>query len=107
VGRRFRFRLALALHCTVRELEQRLDHAELVEWMAYDAAIEPFGDKRADLRAAVVAAASQAPHVKGNVEMAGFLLFPEDRFDVDDDQEAAIDRLLDRAAARAACADAE
>lgn len=39
---------------TVDELLTRLTSRELSEWMAY-ASIEPFGEQRADLRAALVA----------------------------------------------------
>lgn len=35
VSRKFYFRLALALGCTVKELLQRCDAAELAEWQAY------------------------------------------------------------------------
>lgn len=40
--------------CTVDELLGRMSARELSEWMAY-AQIEPFGEKRADLRAGIVA----------------------------------------------------
>ena len=55
--RRFYFRLALALGCTVRELLERLDSQELAEWTAY-AEIEPWGEERADLRSGIHAAAT-------------------------------------------------
>ena len=76
-----------------------MSFAEYVEWNSYFA-IEPFGDYRADLRAAVVSAASQAPHVTGNPSFEDFILFKEDRFDEvdEDDEEAVLDRILDRAA---------
>jgi hypothetical protein len=80
----------------VSELEQRLTHAEYVEWQAY-AAIEPFGDGRADLRAAIVAAASQAPHLKSIPKVSSFLPYPEDRFDPPESEEDQFDRVLDRA----------
>jgi len=41
--RRFAFRLALRLKMTVRELLDRMDSAELTEWMAY-ALLEPLPD---------------------------------------------------------------
>jgi len=53
--RRFAFRLALALGCTVRELLARLTAAELAEWQAFYR-LEPWGDVRADLRAGHIAA---------------------------------------------------
>ena len=40
--------------CTVDELLGRMSARELSEWMAY-AQIEPFGEKRADLRSGIVA----------------------------------------------------
>ena len=55
--RRFYFRLALALCCTVRELLERLDAQELAEWTAY-ADLEPWGEERADLRSGIHAAAT-------------------------------------------------
>jgi hypothetical protein len=44
----------LALGCTVDELLGRVTSRELTEWMAYER-LEPFGEWRADLRAALVA----------------------------------------------------
>lgn len=41
--RRFLFRLAIRLGCTVRELLLRIDSAELSEWIAFDR-LEPFED---------------------------------------------------------------
>lgn len=52
--RRFYFRLALGLGCTVAELLRRLSSAELSEWMRYWN-VEPWGEERADMRAAIVA----------------------------------------------------
>lgn len=40
---------------TVRQLLESTDSRELAEWQAY-AAIEPFGDIRADIRAGIIAA---------------------------------------------------
>lgn len=51
----FVFRLALALRCTVSELLIRVSSRELAEWQAY-ARLEPFGERHADLRSAIVAA---------------------------------------------------
>ncbi len=48
------FRLALALGKTVGEIERTMSAFELREWMSY-AAMEPWGDTRADMRAAVIA----------------------------------------------------
>ena len=49
------FRLALALGSTVAELQLRMSSHEFAEWRAY-AQIEPFGQDRSDLGAAIVAA---------------------------------------------------
>ena len=53
-ARRFAFRLALALGMTVREMLTRMSALELAEWQRYYD-VEPFGEERADLRAAIVA----------------------------------------------------
>lgn len=47
--RRFYFRLALALGCTVSELLDRVDSAELTEWIAFDS-VEPIGAWRFDFQ---------------------------------------------------------
>jgi hypothetical protein len=39
---------------SVRELTERLSSREIAEWIAYYQ-IEPFGEERADLRAAIIA----------------------------------------------------
>jgi hypothetical protein len=59
----FVMRLALALGMTKRELCERMDVAELREWMAFDRYIEPFG--REWQQTGVLAALTIAPHVKG------------------------------------------
>jgi len=51
--RRFYFRLALALGCTVEELLDRITALELDEWLAYYN-LEPWGEERADLRAGII-----------------------------------------------------
>lgn len=66
------FRLALALGCTVSELTARLSSKELVEWWAYSN-LEPWGDRRADLRSAIQAYASAAPWSK-TAKVTDFLL---------------------------------
>lgn len=53
--RQFLFRLALVLGRTVAELEETLSSRELSEWIAFYA-MEPFGEQRADLRSAIIAA---------------------------------------------------
>ena len=52
--------MALALGCTVKELKQRMDVREFMEWIAYYK-ISPFGEERADLRAGIIAAAISNP----------------------------------------------
>ncbi len=44
----------MMLHCSVAEAQERIDSQEFAEWMAYDR-VDPFGEHRADLRAALVA----------------------------------------------------
>ena len=58
----FCFRLALVLGMTVAELNQRMSSRELSEWMAFYR-IEPFGDVRGDVQAAVIAQSTLAPHM--------------------------------------------
>lgn len=54
--RRFGHRLALAVgRADVDGLLAELSSPQIAEWMAYFA-IEPFGERRADLRAAIIAA---------------------------------------------------
>ena len=48
---------------TVKQLLANISSIEISEWMAY-ARIEPFGEKRADLRAASIAQAVLMPHIK-------------------------------------------
>lgn len=83
--------------------------AEYQEWRLFDA-IEPFGGHRADWQAASVGFAAAKPHLTGSPTLRDFLPFDERRFDPapDDDEWADhLDRVLDRAAARAAAADRE
>ena len=53
--RRFKFRLALALGMTVRQLETQIENSELMEWMAFFG-LEPWGSVRDDYRAGLIAA---------------------------------------------------
>ena len=48
------FRLALALGIPVRELQGRMDAREFGCWAAFQT-IEPFGDARGDMQAAIIA----------------------------------------------------
>jgi hypothetical protein len=57
------FRLALELGKTVRELETGLSSAEFDEWAMFEAQ-EPFGYRRHNMHAGIMAAASIAPHVR-------------------------------------------
>jgi hypothetical protein len=64
---------------TVRELLERIDSAELTEWIAFDQ-LEPFGEARADVRAGVIAAAtvnSGFRRPENNVSPIDFCLFAE------------------------------
>jgi hypothetical protein len=61
--KKFYHRLAIALGMTVRELLQRMDSRELVDWIAYWQ-LEPWGEERADLRAGIVASAATNVWVK-------------------------------------------
>lgn len=45
----------MALGMSVAQCQREVSAAEFSEWMAYDR-IEPFGERRADLRAGIVAA---------------------------------------------------
>lgn len=49
------FSLALRMGCTVRELLERLDAREFLQWLAYHQ-IDPWDEERADWRAGMVAA---------------------------------------------------
>lgn len=48
-----RFRLAAVLGCSEGEIKQRLSAAELFDWQLLEG-IEPWGERRADYRAAVI-----------------------------------------------------
>jgi hypothetical protein len=48
------FRIALALGCTVREAQERVNSAEFAEWSAYYA-ISPWDGYRGDVQAALIA----------------------------------------------------
>jgi hypothetical protein len=61
--RRFYFRLALALGCTVGELLDRMDSKELSEWIAFDQC-EPIGEWRGDYRTGMLCAMTANMHRK-------------------------------------------
>jgi len=58
---------------TVRELLMRIDSRELSEWMAFYS-IEPFGELRADMRAAMVAFHIAAGAGAKDIKIEDFLL---------------------------------
>ena len=71
--------MALALGCTVRELLCRLTARELREWELYYS-LEPFGEQRADMRAALIAMTTA--QVMGGkkaqkLKLRDFMLYPE------------------------------
>lgn len=83
-------RLALAMGRTAAELEATLSHAEFIEWAAFYR-LDPWGEQRADLRAAQIAVATLAPHTPKGSPLPNprdLLLFPDDRLDLPDDLEA-------------------
>ncbi len=53
--RRFWFRLAMHLGMSVKQAQASIDSREFSEWLAYDE-VEPFGERRADLRSGIIAA---------------------------------------------------
>ena len=97
-GRRFQFRLAAMFGCTVRELQARLDAAELVEWMAFDQ-LEPFGEGRLVLQQAMMMR-QQAPR-DADIDVTDLVPYfrrppPDPATELNDDQRRA---LSDRMAA--------
>ena len=84
----------------MRELEQTLSNAEWVEWIAFYA-LDPWGEQRADMRAAKIASAALAPHSKAPPRLSDHLLFPEEEMGLPADMEDRWDRVLDAAARRA------
>lgn len=52
--RRFWFRLALSMHCSLKECQQRVDSPEFSEWKAFYE-LEPFGPDRQDVGHAITA----------------------------------------------------
>jgi hypothetical protein len=81
--RRFRFRLALALGFTVAELEAKMGNDELNEWYEY-CSLEPFGEERADLRAATICLAIAQVNGVKNAKLSDFLLKFDKKHDEDD-----------------------
>jgi len=53
--------LALAFGCTKAELKRRMSSAEFAEWVAWNR-IEPLGERRADLRMAVLSSVIANAH---------------------------------------------
>ena len=75
----FLFRLARELGKTVHELERSLGSRELAEWMAYDS-IDPIGEVRGDLRAALISSTMANIHRSTKTrayKLADFLLIKD------------------------------
>ncbi len=86
----FKHRLALELGMTVAELNQRMGHAELINWMAYSR-IEPFGYQMQNYRAGMVCAAIQNCFTAKGKERRPTDFMPKSK--VDDKQEVTQDAL--------------
>ena len=71
-GRQQLLKLCLVLHRTQRELLESLTSAEYTEWLAYDA-IDPYGNERGDLRAAIVASVMANVFSKRKFEVLDFM----------------------------------
>lgn len=69
--RLFEFQLAAKFGCTVKELLQRIDKDELVEWAAYNM-IDPFTEDRADDRSAIIARVVAAGLLEGTYSLNDF-----------------------------------
>jgi len=74
--RLFEFKLAAKLGCTVKELLQRIDRQELIEWVAYNE-IDPFTEDRADDRSAIIARVAAAGLLEGTFSLNDFRAVPE------------------------------
>lgn len=88
---------------TVAELERALSHSEWVEWCAL-AEVDPWGEARADMRAAQVAWAAGASQFFEKPPELGDLLLDFSRCNEpdEDELERRLDAALDAAEARAA-----
>lgn len=71
--------MASHLHCTVRELAQRLSYTEYVQWKAWWG-LEPQGDRLIDEHLSQLSAAVLAPHSKSKPKPEKFQLASELRF---------------------------
>lgn len=82
--------------CTVRELQARMDSAEFTEWQAFDA-LEPIGERRADLRMALlcqlIANINRDPK-RAAYSINDFLLFREPAVPADPEEVDANLRLI-------------
>jgi hypothetical protein len=77
----------------VRELLESISSEELSTWMAYDA-IEPFGERRADLRSAQICAVLANIHRKKDSKPfspADFLIHFDAAYDKGKDQDARVE----------------
>lgn len=81
----------------MKELEQSVSARELGEWRAFYS-IDPWGEQRADMRAARIAAVSLMPHVKPgtNIDANDYMLFPDDVHDLPDDVTAEERKMMQR-----------
>lgn len=78
---------------TQEELGATLSFRDFMEMVVFYR-LDPWGEQRADMRAAQIAAATLAPHSKTPPDPASLLLFPEDRLDVPDDLSTAEQRWM-------------
>ena len=85
---RFRFRLALAMKCSLKELYRRFSAHELTEWQVYES-VEPFGERGLDERfARLTAIATQSPDAK--VSNYRLILIGEGEGQTEDQMKAAL-----------------
>lgn len=82
--------------CTVRELQARMDSAEFTDWQVYDA-IDPIGERRADMRMALLCQLIANIHrdpKRGAYTLDDFLLFREPAAPADPEEVEANLRLI-------------
>lgn len=72
------YRLAAKLGMSARRAMCEIDAAEFAYWCAYYR-LEPWGEDRADTRAAIVAATIAASHGGKNVKVENFMAHKPDR----------------------------
>lgn len=74
---------------SVREAQERIDSREFAEWVAYYK-IDPFGNKRGDMQAGIIAASNVNLWSKGKVSPADFMPEFETRTMTLDEFKAAL-----------------